>query len=169
MHNYESPTLGNNIMIAGLSTQVATLLLFILLALDFAVRTTRQVRALGAQNALDPHHARLRDSKLFWGFLVALFLATLLIFTRCVFRVAELSGGWTGALMKKEGLLIGFEGVVIVLSVYLLNFFHPGFCVKESVAEVGSSTAETSASTSKTRYGKKKNASQGSSTEDVKA
>jgi hypothetical protein len=129
----EDPKLGNNIMIAGLSTQVATLLIFILLALDFAVRTIHRIRQLGAQSALDPRHAALRKSWVFKGFLFALSLSTLCIFTRCVYRVAELSKGWTGQLIKVQGYFIGLEGVVIIAAVYLLNVFHPGFCFGESL------------------------------------
>lgn len=170
--------MGNNIMIAGLSFQVATMFIFILLALDFSLCTIRRTRKLGAQNALDPRHARLRGSKPFQGFLIALSLATLLIFTRCVFRVAELSEGWTGKLMKNQGLFIGLEGVVVVLAVYLLNFFHPGFCFKES--RTGASTQTpvvkstdkkaTGSGAGKTWYGmKKKTVSQESSMENIKA
>jgi hypothetical protein len=181
-HNGEDPKLGNNIMIAGLSFQVATLFTFILLALDFGVCTMRRIRTLGTDTALDPRHARLRSSKPFQGFLVALSLATILVFTRCVFRVAELSDGWQGELMKKQGLFIGLEGVVIVLAVYLLNFFHPGFCFKESRTETSThtptdanidtrtDTKATGEGAGKTWYGKKKKTvSQESSMENIKA
>jgi hypothetical protein len=100
-HNREDPKVGNNIMIAGLSVQVFTLLIFILLALDFAVRTIRRSRRMGTHHALDQQHAQLRKSWMFKGFLIALSVSTLCIFTRCVYRVAELSDGWEGHLMKK--------------------------------------------------------------------
>lgn len=147
----EDPKLGNNIMIAGLSVQVATLLIFIILALDFTVRTIRRIRQLGAQNALDPRHATLRKSWIFKGFLVALSLSTLCIFIRCVYRVAELSKGWQGHLMKVQRYFIGFEAAIIVAAVYLLNIFHPGFCLGESLLP----TAGPSRITGKTWYGRK--------------
>ena len=139
-------------MIAGLSVQVATLFIFILLALDFAVNTIRRIRGLGAQNALSQQHATLRKSKAFKCFLVALSLSTLLIFTRCVFRVAELSEGWDGPMMKKQGLFIGLEGVVIIVAVLLMNLFHPGHCMKETATE----TATAGQAGGKTWYGRKK-------------
>jgi hypothetical protein len=163
-HNYKDPTLGNNIMLAGLSVQVVTMFLFMLLALDFSVRTLRRTRQLGAENALDPRHATLRKSKAFKGFLVALSLSTILVFTRCVFRVAELSEGWEGPMMKKQGLFIGLEGVVIILAVLLLNFFHPGLCFNERPYQP--TTSEGSAG--RTWYGRKKTASQDNSMEDMK-
>jgi hypothetical protein len=134
MHNREDPKVGNNIMIVGLSVQVFTLLVFILLTLDFAVRTIRRISRMGARHALDQQHAELRKSWSFKCFLVALSVSTLCIFTRCVYRVAELSDGWEGHLMKKQNLFLGLEGAVILVAVYLLNSFHPGFCFKESLS-----------------------------------
>ncbi|PGH29064.1 hypothetical protein GX50_08196 [[Emmonsia] crescens] len=117
--------LGTNLMIAGVVWQVVILSAFILLAVDFAVRTTLRMRSIGVE-ALDPKHAILRSSFAFRGFLVALSLATLFIFIRCVYRIAELSGGWDGPLLKDEPLFFALEGVMIVLAVLVLNAFHPG-------------------------------------------
>ncbi|KAL5120739.1 Mitochondrial import inner membrane translocase subunit Tim17-A [Pleosporales sp. CAS-2024a] len=128
----EDPKLGNNIMIAGLAFQVFSLLIFMLLAVDFALRTIGRIRQLGTQDALDPRFAALRGSWIFKGFLVALTISTLCIFTRCVYRVAELSEGWEGHLMKVQRYFIGLEGAVVVAAVFLLNMFHPGYCFCES-------------------------------------
>lgn len=130
-HQDKDPTAGNNIMIAGLSVQVFTLFVFMLFAVDFAYRTIRRTRELGAQNALDPTHARLRSSWAFKGFLIALSFSTLCIFTRSVYRVAELSEGWTGHLIKTQKYFIGLEGAIVGLAVLALNAFHPGLCFRE--------------------------------------
>lgn len=117
-------------MIAGLAVQVVTLLIFIVLSVDFALRTLRRHRELGTA-ALDPTHAKLRASWAFKGFLVALVLATLCIFTRSVYRVAELSQGWQGHLIKTQKYFIGLEGAIIGVAVLVLNAFHPGLCFRE--------------------------------------
>ncbi|KAF2714405.1 RTA1-domain-containing protein [Pleomassaria siparia CBS 279.74] len=130
-HADKDPTVGNNIMIAGLSVQVITLLIFILLAGDFALRTYKRTKTLGSAEALDPKHARLRASWAFKGFVVALSFATLCIFTRSVYRVAELSEGWTGRLIKTQSYFIGLEGAIVGLAVLVLNMFHPGLCFRE--------------------------------------
>lgn len=44
-------------------------------------------------------------------FLIPFILAILTIFMRCCYRVAELSGGWTGHLIREQGTFIGLEGV----------------------------------------------------------
>ena len=134
-HSNRSPTAGNNIMIAGLAFQVATLFVFILLSLDFAWRTWTRMRSLGATEALDQKHAALRRSFKFQAFLVALSFATLCIFTRSVYRVAELSQGWQGHLIKTQKYFIGLEGAIVSAGVLALNFFHPGFCFQEGYTE----------------------------------
>ena len=129
-HQNKDPSVGNNIMIAGLAIQVVTLLLFIILCADFAVKTLRRMRQMG-QAALDPKHAKLRASWSFQGFLCALTIATIGIFIRSVYRVAELSDGWEGELIKNQTLFIVLEGVMVILAVLVLNAFHPGLCFRE--------------------------------------
>lgn len=129
---------GDDIMIAGLSFQVLTLLVFIAIAADFALRAWRRHRRLG-EAAFDQSEAvrRLRRSRAFRGFLGALALSTVCIFWRCVYRVAELSRGWDGPLMRRQGLFIGFEGVMIAVACLVLNIFHPNFCFKELISSRG--------------------------------
>jgi RTA1 like protein len=123
---------GTNIMIAGLTLQVVTLLLFILLTLDFSIKTWRRIRNVGKDEALDPRHQALRQSRPFRLFLLALAFATLCIFTRSVYRVAELSEGWRGHLIQTQSYFIGLEGAIVVAGVLTLNIFHPGFCFRDA-------------------------------------
>jgi hypothetical protein len=129
-HQNHSAASGNHIMLAGLCFQVFTLLIFIVLACDFALKTWRRISTLGKEEALDPTHDKLRRSRRFRGFLVALTFATLCIFTRCVYRVAELSEGWNGHLIKTQRYFIGLEGAIVATGVLALNAFHPGFCFR---------------------------------------
>ena len=137
-HNNQPVKTGDNIMIAGLAFQVFTLLLFMGAALDFALRTQRRHRKLGsAALEQDATMSAVRGSWLFKGFIGALTLSTICIFWRCVFRVAELSNGWSGYLMTRQDLFVGFEGVMIVVACLVLNFFHPAFCFKELMQGLG--------------------------------
>ncbi len=123
---------GDHIMMAGLSFQVFTLLVFIACAAEFGLNVWRRHKQLG-DAALDQSAAvaAIRSTWLFKGMLGAIGLATLCIFWRCVFRVAELSEGWNGPLMKRQDLFIGFEGVMIVVACLALNVFHPSVCFGE--------------------------------------
>ncbi|KAK0717127.1 RTA1 like protein-domain-containing protein [Lasiosphaeria miniovina] len=126
---------GNNIMIAGLSFQVFTLLVFIVVSVDFGLNVMRRHRKLG-EASLDQSEmaVRLRGAWTFRAVLAALALATIAIFWRSVFRVAELSGGWDGPLMGREDLFIGFEGVMIVVACFALNVFHPSVFARDIMA-----------------------------------
>ncbi|KAH8649961.1 RTA1 like protein-domain-containing protein [Xylariales sp. PMI_506] len=120
-------TTGNNIMISGLAFQVFTMLVFMLFATDFAIRTIRKPAAVDHTPVL----VVLRASWPFRLFLIALTLSTVCIFWRSVFRVAELSDGWTGYLMTRQDLFIGFEGIMVIVAVWALTIFHPNICFKE--------------------------------------
>lgn len=87
--------------------------------------------------SLDPKFPALRTSMKFRGFLAALTIATICIFVRSVYRVAELSEGWTGYLIKQQGLFIGLEGVMVLVAVIVLNIFHPAFCFMDGVDGLG--------------------------------
>ena len=133
-HQDKSPGTGDHIMVAGLAFQVVTLLMFQLLCLDFLIKTVRRMRTMG-DAALDPKHAALRGSAKFRAFLVALALATFCIFIRSIYRVAELSEGWTGALIRNQHLFVGFEGAMVVVAVLILNALHPGYCFREGYVQ----------------------------------
>lgn len=126
----KSPDIGDHIMVAGLAFQVLTLAVFICLCADFAIRTIGRMKKMG-DAALDQSHAKLRASLMFRAFLITLAFATLCIFIRSVYRVAELGEGWEGALIKNQYTFIGLEGVMVIAASLSLNLFHPGFCFRE--------------------------------------
>lgn len=108
---------GTNIMVAGLAFQVFSLSMFITLTLEFSWRARRwrgeKTESNGGSyddrggGALAPTISKKRLI-LFASFFS---LGIIGIFTRCVFRVAELSEGWTGPLIKDEVTFIVLEGV----------------------------------------------------------
>jgi hypothetical protein len=158
-HQQKDPKVGNNIMVAGLAFQVFTLFIFMLLCVDFAIRSRRRFNSVG-HAAFDQNEilASTRGSWQFKGFLAALTLATICIFWRSVYRVVELGEGWTGDLIRHQWLFVGFEGVMVIVACLALNVFHPAVSFKEGVSgaggigsrwrkskkEVGSGSASTS-------------------------
>ncbi|ESZ94164.1 putative Sphingoid long-chain base transporter RSB1 [Sclerotinia borealis F-4128] len=137
-HSNESPDIGDNIMVAGLAFQVLTLFIFMVLCVDFALRTRSRYRSLGSA-AFDqnPAFITLRSSRAFKGFIAALALATICIFWRSVYRVAELAEGWTGHLIRQQNLFIGFEGVMVIVACFALNLFNPAITFKEAMTGLG--------------------------------
>ncbi|KND94641.1 Sphingoid long-chain base transporter RSB1 [Tolypocladium ophioglossoides CBS 100239] len=142
LQNGQPLTTGDNIMIAGLATQVFALLIFIALCTDFALQVRRRQRHLGVSVALTQEVAlvRIRGSLQFKGFMAALGLATILIFWRSSYRVAELNQGWAGPITFNQYLFVGMEPVLMAAAVYALVFFHPALCLPLCLREAMSET-----------------------------
>ena len=97
-----SSNVGVNIALAGLGFQVATVLIFIFLTVDYFLRSRSVWR-----------HSNIhlpRQFKIFVGFIA---LATILILIRCCYRVYELSEGYsrTSKSLRDQGLFIGLESM----------------------------------------------------------
>ena len=137
-HQNKSVKTGDNIMVAGLAFQVFTLLIFMILCTDFAIRTWGRYKSMG-EEAFDqnPLYRNLRGGWRFKGFLTGLTLATICIFWRSVYRVAELGEGWQGALIRRQWLFVGFEGVMVIVACFALNVFNPAFTFKEAMTGLG--------------------------------
>jgi len=138
----QSREASTRILIAGLAIQAASLAGFLLLAVD----VWRRVRKLSEEELnTDPEVTKLRNSRNWKRFLLALSVAAALVFVRTVYRVVELSGGFTGeflwcivvarfnhadlcsgALANDEITFMIFEGPMIILASVLLTVFHPG-------------------------------------------
>jgi len=135
---------GINIMLAGLSFQVFSLLLFSVACIDFGLRVycfdrvpghpyASQARRDGNYSPSSiitgaPLHTNLPQTRLFRAFLIGLSLATLTIFIRSCFRVAELSSGFHGSLANNEVSFMILEGAMVITACLALTILHPGVC-----------------------------------------
>lgn len=57
-------------------------------------------------------------------------IATLLIFVRSIFRVAELNGGFSSDLANDETAFMILEGAMMVVACGTMSVFHPGMCLE---------------------------------------
>ena len=87
---------GVDVMIAGLVSQVFTLMVFFGLATEYFIRCWKN------PGKMNPGTVRLAKSAKFRLFGAALAIAFLAIFVRCCYRVAELYHGWGSEIMRKE-------------------------------------------------------------------
>jgi hypothetical protein len=117
--NREDPTSANNILLGGLAYQVFAIGIFIILSAVFIVRARSKVRQY-----------RLTT------FVFAFSVATLLIYLRTVFRLAETAEGLGGGLSTREVYFGCLEFAPVVLAVLLLTIWHPGGCVGSSISGV---------------------------------
>jgi hypothetical protein len=140
----ESLITGDNVMIAGIATQVFTMFVFMSLCIDFGLRvrwsrsktlpTTTSIPGTKISSSKAIWSTKVEESWLFKSFLIALAIATICVFWRSVFRVVELNAGWLGPLTFKQNLFVGFEGLLMIIVVFVLAIFHPGFCMGEAMS-----------------------------------
>ncbi|KAI1414147.1 RTA1-domain-containing protein [Hypoxylon sp. FL1857] len=123
--------LGTNIMVTGVLFQLAAMIVFTLLTLDFLRRSSK----LGMPQEYNK-------------ILVALFISLAAIFARSIFRAVELIEGWNGYLMMHEAYFIALDGSLMVLAVLIFLPFDPARKVpkvysvaKEDVAELSEYSA----------------------------
>ncbi|KAK3387958.1 RTA1 like protein-domain-containing protein [Podospora didyma] len=113
----EDPTAANNILLGGLAFQVFAIGIFIILSAVFIFRVRHKLRASGLT-----------------AFIAAFSAATLLIYLRTCFRLAETAEGLSGALSTREVFFGTLEFAPVVLAVLLLTIWHPGRCVGRSIS-----------------------------------
>lgn len=104
--NASQRDVGTNLMIAGIVFQVVTLLAFTCLVLLYIVHTRSSWHETVPSQARDLVHSRR-----FQLFCSMLAVATLAVFTRCIYRIPELTGGWGSPLMRDEPSFIVLEGL----------------------------------------------------------
>ena len=126
---YSTEQGGINTMLAGLSFQVVSLFIFAMLSLEYAFRLYKNPMAW------DTTHAALYNSTLFKAFICGLSVATLTLFIRSTFRVAELSGGFDGSLANNQASFMVLEGAMVTIAAGCLTFLHPGISFQGSFSD----------------------------------
>ncbi|CAG7926524.1 unnamed protein product [Penicillium olsonii] len=111
---------GVNVMIAGLVFQVASIIVFCILVVEYGIRAARGRRV---------HSEKRRPDWKKRSFLIGLAIAVLTILIRSTFRVAELQGGFDSSLANDEIALMILEGAMVSIACICLTGFHPGLLV----------------------------------------
>ena len=110
--NSHSPTTGNNILLVGLTVQVVSFLLFLILLTVFLLRAHKATTSVGESGMM--------------RFSAALVLSSLLVYLRTIFRLAETAGGVGGYASSHEAFFGTLEFAPIIVAVLLLGWWHPG-------------------------------------------
>ena len=105
---------GTDIMVAGIVIQLASITVFVFLALEFLRRTIRQDIIRSMKRTMVP-------------LLCAMVLSILAIYVRSIYRTIELLQGWTGYLITTETYFVVLDGAMMVLAVVVFNVIHPGW------------------------------------------
>ena len=99
---------GDSFLIAGVTWQVFTLTVFAVMLVLYIIRRRNAYKNEGMM--LDQFASdTLQDTK-FRLFCLGVLIAFTCIFIRCIYRVAELAGGFGNPIMRNETLFIVLEG-----------------------------------------------------------
>ncbi|RDW82577.1 hypothetical protein BP6252_03689 [Coleophoma cylindrospora] len=115
---------GIHIMIAGLSLQVVSLVIFIVLCADFGFKKLKN------RQDWEAAHQDIWSSKRWKLFLGALVIAIITILVRSAFRVAELSQGFSSKSANNEVTQLVLEGTMVFIASIALTALHPGYTFK---------------------------------------
>ncbi|KAL3451543.1 RTA1 like protein-domain-containing protein [Aspergillus insuetus] len=97
---------GGNVMLAGIVWQVVTLTVFAGISGLFFMR----VRS-APMHRLSVEAQKVWEGKRFWVFFWGVMVAFVTTYARCVYRIAEMGGGWRNHIMQDETGFIVLESV----------------------------------------------------------
>lgn len=147
---------GTRTMVAGIAFQVFSMSLFLFFLCDFMFRVwfraSDAVRFLWGNLAAllfhtkrgaemkrrdldacyDGHYSGLRTGSLFGYFPLILLVSVGFIYIRCIYRLIELSEGWTGFLITHEVYIMTLDALMVFLTVAMFVPFHPGIMMGAS-------------------------------------
>lgn len=110
---------GKSVILIGLMAQIAFFVLFVVVAVVFHRRLAR--RATPMADSLDA-----RGGQRSWGrVMLVLYLASVLILIRSLFRFIEFAAPRDGPLMTHEVYLYIFDSVLMIGVLLVLAAFHP--------------------------------------------
>ncbi|CAE6474758.1 unnamed protein product [Rhizoctonia solani] len=142
------------IMLGGIVTQLAAVILYTILGIEFAIRFSydRPVRSkivreipkstgwLGLPRRIVLMHTGLG-------------IATVFIIIRSIYRTIELTDGWNGTVTSTEKWINWFDGAPIFMTMFAFNVFYPGHLLRnlESENRLAVSTSSSSDNLEMTR------------------
>lgn len=101
------------------------------------VKSVRTYKQTHLEQFYNPKYADIRQRKLFPYYPVAISLAVLVIYIRCVYRVIELQQGFDGYLITHEVFLMTLDATLIAIAALIFVPFHPVFVFgKNNILEV---------------------------------
>ena len=123
--NYKLLQHGNRVIIAGIVLQVVVLGAFGILSTLFILRVRKNFRSSPAHEETPAKQTwTAKKTKMYlWAMTGA--YACLLI--RCIYRIAEMAGGWGNKIMQDEWSFVALESFMVLIASVLFTAFAPGW------------------------------------------
>lgn len=126
----DGTNLGANVMLAGIVFQLAAQLVFASFAMEYFIRFLKDKpirektpHTRGGVTGPDgrPWNRRLQLMS------IGVAVSTGFLIIRSIYRTVELGDGWRGVVLRTQVYFSVFDGAMVVLAMWTLNFFHPGW------------------------------------------
>ncbi|KAL4879317.1 RTA1 like protein [Aspergillus karnatakaensis] len=127
----DSYELGENITVGGLAVQLAFFSVFIVTCGVFHYR----VRANPTQKVIEL--SAKRDARSWETVLLGLYLASVLILVRSIFRMIEYIQGNNGYLISHEVFMYVFDSALMFLCMVVMNVCHPSMILERAQKRAG--------------------------------
>ncbi|CDO71603.1 hypothetical protein BN946_scf184911.g73 [Trametes cinnabarina] len=139
INNQSDVDLGGHIMLAGIIFQLTSIIIFVILMMEFfiryamdkPVRPPRKGSDL-AESSLAVRGVLTRKLQLL---ILGLLMMTAFLVIRSVYRTIELINGFEGEIIRTEIWFNIFDGAMVVCATYTLNVLHPGWLLESVYAE----------------------------------
>lgn len=122
---FEETEDGSHVMVGGLAFQVFTIGIFQLFWYLFLYRIYQSYKKNG-DSEFNPKFVHVRERKFHFIYLGSVSLAVLLVFVRSIYRLVELSEGWSSDLAVDEIYFMILEALMMALASFLMTVVHPG-------------------------------------------
>lgn len=120
---------GGRVALGGIVFQFASIVVYMLLTSEFLIRYYLNKPFRHHEEKFSKAPSTI-DSKTI-QMIFAVCFGSLCMFIRGVYRTIELTGGWTGSVISNQSLFIGFDATMILLTLLILNIFHPSRLLTE--------------------------------------
>lgn len=133
---------GNRAIIAGIVLQVVVLMAFGAMGTDYYIRLRKYLRSPEAS----PAALALWNDRKFRLFIQGVTGAFATILIRCIYRIAEMAGGWGNHIMQDEISFSILDSTLVLVATFLLTILHPGLLFPQMANSRQKDPTEKSAS-----------------------
>jgi magnesium-transporting ATPase (P-type) len=127
--DHSTVRVGETITIIGLAVQVVFFGFFIITAIVFHIRINKSPTVMSTETK--GHWCGNITARNWVTLLLAMYVVSILILVRSVFRMVEFIDGYGGYIMGHEVFIYIFDAVLMVLVMAILNFWHPSFVIRD--------------------------------------
>ncbi|KAK0201384.1 RTA1 like protein-domain-containing protein [Desarmillaria ectypa] len=128
--------IGSDVMLGGIAFQLGVIVFYAILGCEFLLRyrynrpfTWRRNQNISSTTLSSPNIERGTIDKGLKYMIRALAFNTVCLIIRAIYRTIELADGWDGKVIHTQAYFNVFDGTMVLLAIYTLNFAHPGYLI----------------------------------------